>query len=122
MLTVAALKEFGANTEEGLSRCMNNEAFYLRLVKMAAQESANYEALGKALESGDMKAGFEAAHLQSEAAADGFRQVSQSYSDDTASVMAEYAAAELVNRRGWPSLVRWATCTPSSPIVLRPRR
>ena len=62
MLTVAALKEFGANTEEGLSRCMNNEAFYLRLVKMAAQESANYEALGKALESRDMKAGFEAAH------------------------------------------------------------
>ena len=57
MLTVAALKEFGANTEEGLSRCMNNEAFYLRLVKMAAQEAANYEALGKALESGDMKAG-----------------------------------------------------------------
>ena len=30
MLTVAALREFGANTEEGLSRCMNNEAFYLR--------------------------------------------------------------------------------------------
>ena len=45
------------------------------------------------------------------ATADGFRQVSQSYSDDTASVMAEYAAAELVNRRGWPSLVRWAEAT-----------
>lgn len=43
--------------------------------------------------------------------ADGFRQVSQSYSDDTASVMAEYAVAELVNRRGWPSLVRWAEAT-----------
>ena len=42
---------------------------------------------------------------------DGFRQVSQSYSDDTASVMAEYATAELVNRRGWPSLVRWAEAT-----------
>ena len=40
--------------------------------------------------------------------ADGFRQVSQSYSDDTASVMAEYATAELVSRRGWPSLIRWA--------------
>ena len=62
MLTIAALKEFGANTDEGLARCMNNEAFYLRLVKMAAAESANYEALGKALEAKDAKAGFEAAH------------------------------------------------------------
>lgn len=62
MLTVEALKNFGANTEEGLSRCMNNEAFYLRLVKMAAAETAGYEALGKALETGDLKAGFEAAH------------------------------------------------------------
>ena len=32
MLTVEKLKEYGADTGEGLNRCMNNEAFYLRLV------------------------------------------------------------------------------------------
>ena len=33
-MTVDDLKTYGANTEEGLRRCMNNESFYLRLVKM----------------------------------------------------------------------------------------
>lgn len=45
---------------------------------------------------------------------EGFRQVSESLSDDTASVMAEYATAELVNRHGWPSLVRWQEATRAS--------
>lgn len=62
MLTVDALKEFGANTAEGLSRCMNNEAFYIRLVKMAAADTSGYDALGEALANNDVKAGFEAAH------------------------------------------------------------
>lgn len=61
MLTVDSLKAFGANTEEGLGRCMNNEAFYLRLVGMALQDG-NYEALRTSLEAGDLKAAFEAAH------------------------------------------------------------
>ena len=29
-MTVNDLKTYGANTEEGLRRCMNNESFYLR--------------------------------------------------------------------------------------------
>ena len=33
-MTIDDLKTYGANTEEGLKRCMNNEGFYLRLVKM----------------------------------------------------------------------------------------
>ena len=34
MLTIDSLKQWGANTEEGLQRCMNNESMYLRLVDM----------------------------------------------------------------------------------------
>ena len=33
-MTIDSLKAFGANTAEGLARCMNNEAFYLRMVGM----------------------------------------------------------------------------------------
>ena len=33
-MTIDDLKTYGANTEEGLRRCLNNEAFYLRLVRM----------------------------------------------------------------------------------------
>ena len=32
MITVDNLKKFGANTEEGIARCMGNEQFYLKLV------------------------------------------------------------------------------------------
>ena len=38
MITVEKLKQFGANTSEGLERCLNNEAFYLKLV-VTKQES-----------------------------------------------------------------------------------
>ena len=34
MLTMDALKAYGANVEEGLARCVNNEPFYLRMVGM----------------------------------------------------------------------------------------
>ena len=61
MLTVENLKAYGANVEEGLGRCMKNEAFYLRLVNMAA-EDAGFDRLREAVERNDTKAGFEAAH------------------------------------------------------------
>ena len=61
MLTVNALRDFGANTAEGLGRCLNNEAFYLRLVNMALDD-AGFAKLAAALESGDKKGAFEAAH------------------------------------------------------------
>ena len=34
MITIDALKQWGADTQEGLQRCMNNEALYLRLINM----------------------------------------------------------------------------------------
>ena len=61
MLTVDALRGFGADVDEGLSRCMNNEAFYLRLVGMIPGD-AGFQRLADALEQGDLAAGFEAAH------------------------------------------------------------
>ena len=37
MLTIDALREFGADVDDGLARCMNNESFYLMLVRKAAE-------------------------------------------------------------------------------------
>ncbi len=61
MLTLDSLRAFGANVDEGLNRCMNNEAFYLRLVGMAVQ-STDLDDLQAALQREDYKAAFESAH------------------------------------------------------------
>lgn len=61
MLTVEKLKNFGANTEEGLARCYGNEALYLRLVNMIPSE-ANFDVLEQSLRDGELDKAFEAAH------------------------------------------------------------
>lgn len=61
MLTIETLKNIGADTDEGLQRCLNNEAFYLRLVKMAAEDQS-FEQLRDAIEKGDLDEAFERAH------------------------------------------------------------
>jgi HPt (histidine-containing phosphotransfer) domain-containing protein len=61
MITVEKLESFGANTEEGLARCMKNEALYLRLVSTVPGE-VNFGMLQSALEAKDLKEAFEAAH------------------------------------------------------------
>lgn len=61
MLTIDFLKDYGADVGEGLQRCMNNEAFYLRLVGMAINDK-NFEALETAVAARDLSAAFEAAH------------------------------------------------------------
>ena len=60
-MTLDDLRAFGANVDEGLARCMNMEAFYLRLVNSVKQE-ANFAALFAAMEAHDLEAGFKAAH------------------------------------------------------------
>jgi len=60
-MTVQDLKAFGANIEEGLSRCVNNEGLYLRLVGMAIDD-AGFERLGAQLEANDANGAFESAH------------------------------------------------------------
>ena len=61
MLTLDALREIGVKPEEGLSRCMNNEQFYLSLVKRVAGD-AGFQKLKDAIEAGDLETGFETAH------------------------------------------------------------
>ena len=61
MLTVEKLKDYGADTEKGLSRCANNEALYLRLVGVILNEMSSDD-LGEALKDGDITKAFEVAH------------------------------------------------------------
>lgn len=61
MLTIDTLKAFGANTDEGMGRCLNNEAFYLRLVKMIPRDK-NFSRLYDCIDSNDLGGAFEAAH------------------------------------------------------------
>ena len=61
MITVEALKEFGADTEKGLAMCMGNEALYLRLAGSVPNE-AGFEKLAQSINAKDYDAAFEAAH------------------------------------------------------------
>lgn len=60
-MTLDALRAYGANTGEGMARCMNNEAFYLRMVGMALNDK-NFDALTAAINAGNATAAFEASH------------------------------------------------------------
>ncbi len=61
MITLDALNLYGANTAEGLARCLNNESFYLKMVAMALADK-NFDKLKAAMDAGDMQAAFSAAH------------------------------------------------------------
>lgn len=61
MLSIEALKGAGANVEEGLSRCLNKEDFYLKMVKMGLTNQ-NFALLGTALEAKDYDKAFELCH------------------------------------------------------------
>lgn len=61
MLTIDKLRELGADTESGISRCVGSEEFYLKIVSMVL-ESPDFDALKEALDAGDLDKGFEKAH------------------------------------------------------------
>ena len=61
MLTIDALQAFGADTKDGLNRCMGNEGFYLKLVAKVLEDK-NFEVLEDALLRGELERAFEAAH------------------------------------------------------------
>ena len=61
MITLDQLRAWGADIEDALPRCLNNEAFYLRLVGKAVQEPA-FDRLREALEAGDLAGAFDQAH------------------------------------------------------------
>jgi HPt (histidine-containing phosphotransfer) domain-containing protein len=61
MASIEDLKNYGADTEEALSRMMGNEAFYLKLIPRIFDDK-NFEALEKNIKAGDLDKAFEAAH------------------------------------------------------------
>ena len=61
MLTIETLNEFGVNTKEGLTRCMNNEKFYFKMIKMGLA-SDQFDKLGESLAAGNLEDAFESAH------------------------------------------------------------
>ena len=61
MLTIEQLNAFGADTKDGLSRCMEMEALYLRLIGMMEKDTHMAE-LKTALDQKDLQSAFEAAH------------------------------------------------------------
>ena len=60
-MTIDDLEAHGANTAEGLARCMGSEELYLRLVGTALADD-KFEALSDAIAAGDRDAAFEASH------------------------------------------------------------
>ena len=61
MLTIDALKQFGADTDDGLTRCMGNEGFYFKLIGKVVEDK-NFKLLEDAVLAKDLDAAFEAAH------------------------------------------------------------
>ena len=61
MLTLDALRAYGADVDSGLRRCMNMEAFYLKLVN-SLKGDTKPEELKAAVEAKDLDKAFEVAH------------------------------------------------------------
>lgn len=61
MLTVEGLKAWGADTAQGISRCMGNEGFYLGFVPRVLADE-NFDKLAAAIGEHDLDAAFAAAH------------------------------------------------------------
>lgn len=61
MLTIEQLAEYGADIKEALTRCMNKPDFYLRLVRMLANDT-HIAGLRAALDAGNLDTAFEEAH------------------------------------------------------------
>ena len=61
MLTIENLRKFGANTDEGVARCLDSEEFYLELVQ-SVLEDGDPSSLRQALEAKDTRNAFELAY------------------------------------------------------------
>lgn len=61
MPTIEDLKNYGANTDEAVSRLMGNESFYLMLIPKIFDDKS-FEALSSGIKEGDLGKAFEAAH------------------------------------------------------------
>jgi HPt (histidine-containing phosphotransfer) domain-containing protein len=61
MLTIEKLREYGANVDDGLTRCMGKEDFYLLLVGKVLEDK-RITALEAQLADKDLDSAFETAH------------------------------------------------------------
>lgn len=61
MLTLEKMKAIGIDPKDGLARCMNNEAFFFKMISMAVANDY-FDSLVPALEKNDLESAFEAAH------------------------------------------------------------
>ncbi len=61
MITIEKLKVFGADVDDGLQRCMNNQDFYLMLVNKSIAKNPIPD-LEAAINSNDLQKAFEIAH------------------------------------------------------------
>lgn len=61
MLTVETLKTYGADVDEGITRCMGNEQFYMKLVGKFLEDT-RLDTLEQQLAQGDLDSAFETAH------------------------------------------------------------
>lgn len=61
MITLESLKAYGADTDDALARCMNNEDFYLMLVNKSLDDG-NYEKLKEKLAEKNYEEAFSVAH------------------------------------------------------------
>ena len=60
-MTIDDLRDYGANVDEGLTRCLNNKDFYIKLVNMAIADN-KIEQLEKQINESNFEAAFEIAH------------------------------------------------------------
>ena len=60
-MKIDSLRDFGANVEEGLERCMGMEDFYLEMIELGISDE-RFEVLGKNLEDQNLDEAFEAVH------------------------------------------------------------
>ncbi len=60
-MTIDDLRDYGANVDEGLTRCLNNKDFYIKLVNMAIADN-KIEQLEKQINESNFEAAFETAH------------------------------------------------------------
>ena len=61
MLTLEKMKAIGIDPKDGLAPCMNNEAFFFKMISMAVANDY-FDSLVPALEKNDLESAFEAAH------------------------------------------------------------
>ncbi len=61
MITVENLREFGADVDEGIKRCLDDESFYIDLVQSVIPDT-RFEELEQLIADGDLDKAFEVAH------------------------------------------------------------